>query len=149
MSEQTPNVDDAHRRPAGVSDAEIEATDSVGQAEEFVERARGHLYELHHLIGRADILYKRAADQLEAVGRTELSERLRNEIIGLNVIHGRWTFQLVEEFDDGFWTAARDAGRAVRDEITDGKRHVSESEMKARNRTPGQQGHEATPDSSD
>ena len=142
-----PSVDEPHRRPPGVTDAEVEAAGTASEALEYVERARGRLYDLHQLIGRADLLYQQAADQLDAVGRTELADRIRSEVVGLNVLYGRWTFQIVEEFDDGYWSAAREMERAVRHELTDGSRHVFEAEMKERSRTAGREGHEATPDS--
>lgn len=141
----TPSVDEAHRRPPGVTDAEVEAAGTATEALEYVERARGHLYDLHQLIGRADLLYKKAADQLDAVGRSELAELIRSEMVGVNVLHGRWTFQMVEEFDDGYWTTAREVSRAVRNEVTGGHRHVQEAELKEQNRTSGHPGHEATP----
>ncbi|MBB1016380.1 hypothetical protein G6012_13880 [Dietzia schimae] len=143
--ERTPSVDGTHRRPDGATDAEIEAAGTVGEAMEYIERARGHLYDLHQLIGRADILFQEAADQLDDAGRSELAARIREEMVGVNVLHGRWTFQIVEEFDDGFWSTARALDSAVRDELTGGRRHVHEAEMKEANRTGGRRGHEATP----
>ena len=145
-TDRPPSVDEAHRRPAGATDAEVEAAGTVSEAQEYVERARGRLYDLHQLIGRADILYQQAADQLDAVGRPDLARRIRTEMVGLNILHGRWTFQMVEEFDDGYWATAREVGRAVRDEVTDGRPHVFEAELKERSRTKGRHGHEATPD---
>ena len=140
-----PSVDEDHRRPPGATDAEVEAAGTVSEAQEYVERARGRLYDLHQLIGRADLLYQQAADQLDEVGRPELANRIRSEVVGLNLLHGRWTFQMVEEFDDGYWTTAREVGRAVCDEVMDGRRHVLEAEFKERNRTKSRRGHEATP----
>ncbi len=70
---------------------------------------------------------------------------MQKEILGRNVIEGRWTFQLVEEFDDGYYTAFRDLERAVRDSTMAGRRHVFEAEMKQRRRTRRRTGHEATP----
>lgn len=142
---RTPSVDEQHRRPARATDAEVEAAGTVGEALEYIERARGHLYDLHQLIGRADLLFQEAAEQLAGAGRTELAGRLRSEMVGLNVLEGRWTFQMVEEFDDGYWSTAREIDRAVRDELTGGRRHVHEAEMKQANRTEGRSGHEATP----
>ena len=75
----------------------------------------------------------------------ELADRVRDEIIGRNVIDGRWTFQLVEEFDDGYYTAFRDLERTVRESTMAGRRHVFEAEMKQRRRTRGRPGHEAVP----
>ena len=145
MSGGVPSVDDDHRRPVGASDADIEAAGTVGEALEYVERARGRLYDLHQLIGRADLLLQEAADSLDEAGRAELAERIRTEVVGLNVLQGRWTFQMVEEFDDGYWTAVREVEKAVRDELTGGLRHVHEAEMKEANRTAGRRGHDATP----
>ncbi|AVZ41341.1 hypothetical protein CT688_15620 [Dietzia sp. JS16-p6b] len=142
---RTPSVDETHRRPAGATDAEVEAAGTASEALEYIERARGRLYDMHQLIGRADLLYQKAADQLEAVGRTQLAETIRSEMVGVNVLHGRWTFQMVEEFDDGFWTTARRVSRAVVDEVTGGRQHVHEAEMKERNRSAGRDGHEPTP----
>ena len=78
-------------------------------------------------------------------GRPELAERLAADLIGRNVLAGRWTFQVIEEFDDGYWTVFRDHERAIRDALTDGRRHVFESEMKEARRTHGRPGHAARP----
>ena len=58
------------------------------------------------------------------------------EVVGRNVLEGRWTYQIVEEFDDGYYDAVRQAEQRVLDELLDGKRHVFEAEMKERRRTP-------------
>lgn len=65
--------------------------------------------------------------------------------MGANILDGRWTFQIVEEFDNGFWSTARELNHTVRDELTAGRSHVYEAEMKERNRTSGRTGHEAKP----
>ena len=144
-TERTPSVDDQHRRPEGASDAEVEAAGTVSEAMEYIERARGRLYDLHQLIGRADLLFQEAADQLDTAGHPGLAQRIRSELVGANILDGRWTFQIVEEFDTGFWSTARDLNRTVRDELTAGRSHVYEAEMKERNRTSGRTGHEAKP----
>ena len=110
-----------------------------------MERARGHLYSFHQLVGAADFGFGDGADQLESSGHPELAERLREELIGLNVLAGRWSFQVVEDFDDNYWTTARELDRAVREEVTGGRRHVFEAELKQQRRTHGRPGHEATP----
>ena len=136
---------DAHRRPDGVDDATVAAAGKLSEALEWVERARGHLYSLHQLIGRADFLAEEAADELEAAGHAELADRVRTEIVGRNVLHGRWTFQIVEDFDDGYWQAFRDCDLEVRTRLMDGKRHVYEAEMKEQRRTHGEPRHESRP----
>lgn len=139
------DLDAEHARPAGATDAEVEAAGTISEALEKVERARGHLYSFHQLIGAADFGFGDGADQLEASGHHELAERLRQELIGLNVLAGRWSFQVVEDFDDGYWATARELDRAVREQVTDGRRHVFEAELKQQRRTHGRPGHEATP----
>ena len=134
-----------HSRPEGVSDALVEATGTLSEAYEYLIRARGHVYSAHQLIGRVDILAGEAADQLEAAGAVEQAERLRREVVGRNVLTGRWTFQMVEEFDATYYRVFEDAERRVRDELLGGKRHVYESEMKDDRRTDGEQGHERRP----
>ena len=62
---------------------------------------------------------------------------LEREIVGRDVLPGRWTFQVVEEFDECYYAPVVAAEQRVRDELLDGKRHVLESEMKQRRRTAG------------
>jgi hypothetical protein len=141
----TESEDLYERRPDGVDDDTVEAVGSLSEALEYVERARGHLYSFHQLIGHADLLLGEACDKLRSAGHRDIADTLATEMVGRNVLHGRWTFQVVEEFDDHYWSPLRDHERAVRDELMDGQRHVFEAEMKERRRTKGHPGHEATP----
>jgi hypothetical protein len=133
------------RRPDGVDDATVEAVGALSEALEWVERARGELYSFHQLMGRADLLLGEACDKLRDAGHDAVADRLEKEVVGRNVIYGRWTFQIVEDFDDNYWSVFRDHERRVRDELQQGVRHVFESEMKERRRTHGQSGHERRP----
>jgi hypothetical protein len=133
------------RRPDGVDDATVEAAGTISEALEYVHRVRGAVYELHQLVGRADLLFGEGADQLEAAGHAALAEMFRTDIVGRNVLPGRWTFQIVEEFDDTYYTPVVEAERRLRDELLQGRRHVYESEMKERRRTHGRAAHEARP----
>lgn len=133
------------RRPDGVGDDTVEAVGSLSEALEWVERARGHLYSFHQLMGHADLLLGETCDKLRSAGHDTIADRLATDMVGRNVLYGRWTFQIVEEFDDNYWSVLRDHERAVRDELTGGNRHVFEAEMKERRRTSGRSGHEATP----
>lgn len=133
------------RRPEGVDDATVEAVGKVSEALECVERARGDLYSFHQLIGHADLMLGDACDMLRAAGHGAVADRLETEVVGRNVLHGRWTFQIVEDFDDNYWTVFREHERAVRDELQGGVRHVWEEEMKDRRRTDGRPGHERRP----
>ncbi|KUH69462.1 hypothetical protein AU184_21200 [Mycolicibacterium novocastrense] len=137
--------DEQHSRPEGVDDATVEAVGEVSEALEWVERARGHLYSFHQLMGRADLQLGEACDKLRDAGHDGVAERLESELVGRNVLYGRWTFQIVEDFDDNYWSVFRDHERQVRDELQQGRRHVFESEMKERRRTQGRPGHEHRP----
>ena len=139
------NQDTEHERPDGMDDATVEAVGAVSEALECVERARGALYDFHQLMGHADLLLGQACDKLREAGHAAVAERLENEVVGRNVLHGRWTFQIVEDFDDNYWTVFRDNERRVREELQAGKRHVFEAEMKERRRTHGRGGHESRP----
>ena len=139
------SVDDAHTRPPGTSDATVEALGKLSEAFEVVEDARGLLYGFHRRIGTADLALGDAVDLLREAGHAELADRIETDLVGRNVLTGRWTFQVVEEFDDGYYAAFRDHERVAREALMDGKRHVYEAEMKQDRRTHGRPGHEATP----
>ena len=115
------------------------------EALERLERARGHLYTFHQLIGETDLLLDEVVEALERAGRDELIERLRTDLIGRNVLDGRWTFQIVEEFDDTYWSRFREHEQALREALTAGRRHVAEAEMKQCRRTRARDAHEAEP----
>ncbi|MCE0488162.1 hypothetical protein [Ornithinimicrobium sediminis] len=140
--------DQAHIAPPGVDDATVEAVGRLTEALETVERARGHLYSFHQLTGEADFKIGDAVDQLRAAGHTALADRLSTEIVGRNVLPGRWTFQVMEEYDDGYWEPLRAAERDVRDQLVGGKRHLAEARLKEDRRSHGHPGHEARPDES-
>jgi DNA-binding FrmR family transcriptional regulator len=138
--------DSEHTRPDGATDTAVEAAGKMSEALEKLERARGHLYGFHQLVGEADLALDEVLDGLRACGEDEVADRLETELLGRNVIPGRWTFQIVEAFDDTYWEVFRAHERAVRDALVGGRRHVYESEMKERRRTHGHEGHEARPD---
>jgi hypothetical protein len=125
-------MDDTSRRPGGASDAAVRVSGLMSEALERIERARGALYDAHQLIGSADSALDDVIDALADCGHDDTAGALRRELVGMNVIEGRWTFQLVEEFDDGYYTRWREWERRIRDLCVDGRRHVLESEMKAR-----------------
>ena len=126
-------------------DTLVEAIGKASEALEYVERARGHLYTFHQLMGRADIDFGTAADLLEQCGMQRDADALRHEIVGRNVLDGRWTFQIVEEYDDLYYGPAVDAVRTLEREHLDGRRHVHEARMKEQRRTKGRVGHESRP----
>jgi hypothetical protein len=149
MSPATYVPDEAHRRPQGASDELVEAVGKVSEALEWVERIRGRLYDFHQMMGRADFLFGDAADALEAAGCPEQAERLRTEVVGRNVLDGRWTFQMVEEFEHCYYRPVHQVEGVIRDELMEGKRHVFEAELKEQRRTHGHPQHSSRPGGTD
>lgn len=146
MTQTTDRPDNVHRRPAGTSDATVAGVGKLSEALETIEQARGHLYAFHQLTGRADGMLDHAVSLLRRAGHDDLAERVEHELIGRNVLPGRWTFQIVEEYDDGYYATFRRLERDARTALVGGRRHLYEAEMKERRRTSGLPGHEARPD---
>ena len=134
-----------HRRPDGLDDATVEALGDISEALEAVERARGHLYSFHQLSGTADLTLQKGVEGLRKAGHVELAEEIEADLVGRNVLPGRWTFQIVEAYDDGYWSVFRTYERKAREMLAGGRRHLYEAEMKERERTPGRPGHGAVP----
>ena len=84
---------------------------------------------------------RRGVDLLREAGHAELADRLERELVGRNVIEGRWTFQIVEEYDDTYWSLFRALEQEARDQLTDGRRHLHEARMKEERRTHGHPDH--------
>jgi hypothetical protein len=137
--------DDQYARPDGATDAEVAAAGKLSEALECMEHARGYLYGFHRLVGRADFTFEEAADLLEKAGHADHAEHVRTEIVGRNVVNGRWTFQVVDEFEALYVEPARRAEAAVRDDLMAGRKHVFEAELKEQRRTRGRPGHESRP----
>jgi hypothetical protein len=114
-----------------------EATGKLSEALEYIERARGHLFDLHQLIGHADLLLDEVIEALEKVDRPDLEKLIRSQLYGRNVLAGKWTFELVEEFDDGFYSAWKDVEDEVREELAGGRRHGLERRMKKERQARG------------
>ena len=135
---------DDRTRP-DLDDATVAALGKLSEALETVDQARGLLYGFHQLTGRADRTLQDAVEMLRDAGHTALADDLDRDLVGRNVIADRWTFQIVEDFDGGYWQAFRDFDQRARDELSRGDRHVLEARMKQRERTAGHPAHEAGP----
>jgi hypothetical protein len=134
-----------HERPVGLDDATVDALGKLSEALEVVEHARGLLYAFHRLTGRADFALGDAVDMLRAAGHAELADEIETDLVGRNVLQGRWTFQIVEEYDDGYYMSFKEHERRARELLAAGVRHIYEAEIKASRTTPGRPGHEPAP----
>jgi len=141
--------DEAHQVPPGVDRATVEAVGMLTAALEVVEHARGMLYAFHRLTGRADNDLRDALDALEAAGHGDLAAEMREDLHGRNVLRHRWTFQVVEDYDDGYWSVFRRWEQETRDRLVEGRRHLYEAQLKEEHRTHGRPGHEARPSDDD
>jgi hypothetical protein len=138
--------DAAHQRPEGLDDATVEALGKLSEALEVVEHARGLLYGFHRLTGTADLHLGEAVEALRVAGHGEIADGIERDLVGRNVIGGRWTFQVVEDYDDNYYAAFKTAEKDAREQLAGGRRHLFEAEMKEDRRTHGRRHHEATPE---
>lgn len=134
-----------HRIPDGVDAATVEALGKLSEALELVEDARGSLYNFHRKTGGADLALGEAVEMLRSAGHEAVARRLEEELVGRNVIEERWTFQIIEDYDDGYYSEFRQQEAAARNELADGRRHLHEAQMKEERRTHGKRHHEARP----
>lgn len=134
-----------HQRPAGASDELVEAMGTLSEALEWIERARGRLFDFHQMMGHGDALFGAAADALRSAGAPDAADLVRHEVVGRNVLDGRWTFQIVEEFDESYYETVRAIEARLRDDLMEGRRHVYEAELKDRRRSVGHPDHTRRP----
>lgn len=127
------------------SDHLANAVGKVSEALETTERARGHLYAFHQLTGRADLQLDAAVEQLRQAGQHGLAGHIATELIGRNVLPGRWSFQVIDDYDEGYYRCFQETERLVREQLAGGRRHVHEAEMKQRRRSNGHPAHSASP----
>ena len=134
-----------HTRPDGVDDATVEALGKLSEAFEIIEEARGLLYAFHRRTGSADLALGEAVDMLRDAGHAQLADEIEKDLVGRNVLEGRWTFQLVEEYDEGYYATFKSHELRAREALAQGRSHLYEAEMKEDRRTHGRRHHEATP----
>lgn len=82
---------------------------------------------------------------MDEAGWPEEATRWREEVVGRNVLDGRWTFQIVKEFDEVYYEPVRLMLRELEERLLHGRRHVYEAEMKESRRSHGRAGHDRRP----
>lgn len=123
----------------------MDALGKLSEALEAAEEARGRLYGFHRLCGTADLALGDAVELLRRAGHTTLADKIDLELVGRNVLDGRWSFQIVEEYDDGYFATFKRLEAETRQQLADGRRHLYEAAMKERRRSHGLPGHEGIP----
>lgn len=115
-----------------LSETEESALHELQLGIEYVHRAYGNLLEFHHELGHAMDRIGDAEDELREAGHGELADRLRDDHLPAGAISGRWTYELVEEFSDGFLEDVDAFEGEVREELADGVGHVTERRQQRR-----------------
>ncbi|MDP9335617.1 MAG: hypothetical protein M3Q30_20235 [Actinomycetota bacterium] len=111
--------------------------DTVGKATEaleYVEQARGHLYAFHQLIGRADVPFEDSAVRLAEAEHRDETAPLWRSLVGRDVLERRWTFEIVEQFDDDYYDVARFQVAHLEQACVGGRRHAHEEELRRQRR---------------
>jgi hypothetical protein len=108
----------------------VEALGKISEALEACERARGHLYSFHQLSGTADLTLQQGVETLRNAGHGELAEEIEANLVGRDVIPDHWTFQIVQEYDDTYWSVFREYENKARQLLAGGRRHLHEATMK-------------------
>lgn len=131
-SAKHPERNSARSRPsgAGEDDATVSALGKLSAALEVVETARGHLYEFHRMSGSADLTLQEAVGELRDAGHDELATTIEQVLVGRDVIPDHWTFQIVDEYDDQYYSVFTALEAYARQQAGGYERHVFEAEMK-------------------
>lgn len=115
------------RESSELSDAERSALHEVELGIEWLHRAHGALIEFHHNTGHAMDHFARAEALFRESGATDLADALRDEHLPRGVVDGdRWSYDLLEDFQEGFLPEMVEFENEARRMISDGQRHVAE-----------------------
>jgi hypothetical protein len=129
-SAKHPERDAARRRPPGITDEVVAALGKLSEALEAAEHARGMLYGFHQLCGTVDKHVQDAVKLFGKAGRPELATEIEQCLVGRDIVDRMWSFELVEAYDEQYWSVFRDVEREARARCGVPARHVYEAEMK-------------------
>ncbi|WP_129112629.1 hypothetical protein [Halegenticoccus tardaugens] len=93
---------------------------------EYVYRSYGALLDFHHHLGHAMDRLHDAEEDLRAAGHEELADELRDEHLPAGAVEDMWSYEIVESFREGFLREITDFEAGVRDDLADGRSHVTE-----------------------
>ena len=111
---------------SGLSKTEREALHDLQLGIEHFHQGYGHLLAFHHAVGRGMNRFEDAREKLREAGHNDRADALRDDLLPAGVFDERWSYELVEAFADGFLAMAVEFESSVRDELADGRRHVTE-----------------------
>jgi len=96
---------------------------------EHLHRGYGHLVAFHHEVGRGMDRLNDAREKLRRSGHDAWADVLRDDLLPSGAVDGRWTYEVVESFADGFLTPAAEFEAEVREALADGRQHVTERQQ--------------------
>lgn len=106
---------------------EREALHEVEMGMEWVHRAHGHLVSFHHAIGHAMDHFAAAEPLLIECGFDGLAATIRDDLLPRGVVdETTWSYEVIEQFQDGFLSDVEAFEAEAREEIVDGARHLAE-----------------------
>ncbi len=118
--------------PPDITDAECDALHRVELAVEWLQRAHGDLVEFHHKVGHAMDHLAEAETELRECGQDDLADALRDDYLPRGVVdEDRWSYDVLESYQEGFLAPMVDYEGTARDRIADGHRHVAERRQEA------------------
>jgi hypothetical protein len=116
-------MDSAH---PDLTDGERTALHELQLGIEGVNRAYGHLLAFHHAIGRSMDHFAAAEPHLRDAGHEEYADTIRDRHLPAGVVDDRWSYELVEAFEQGFLAEVTAFDEAIRADLAGGQSHVTE-----------------------
>ena len=109
------------------TETEREALHRVTLGREWLRRAHGELLAFHHSVGHGMDHFAAAERLLRDAGHTDLADRIRDEYLPTGVVdEDRWSYDVVEDFEDGVLADVEAFESVARERLADGQRHVAE-----------------------
>ena len=93
---------------------------------ENLYRGYGSLLDFHHAIGRGMDHLHDAEEVLREAGHEKRADMLRDEALPTGVLEDKWTYEIVESFEREFLAEVSGFEQDVREELADGKKHITE-----------------------
>lgn len=112
-----------------LNETEREALHNLQLGIEKIYRGYGALLDCHHHVGGGMDYFADAEDQLREAGHTEFADELRDVHLPSGAIDDRWTYELVDEFRQGFLADVTTFEEGVRETLADGESHVTERQQ--------------------
>lgn len=113
-----------------LSETELAALHDLQLGIEHLHRGYGHLLAFHHAVGRGMNRFEDARGKLRETGHDGWADALRDDLLPAGVFEDFWSYELVETFADDFLATTAEFESTVREELADGRRHVTERQQR-------------------